>query len=164
MEINGKRLEFRRKVRWGKDLPVDITNFVQAGLNEAKVVRLSNLSDLSTYFAIIEVFECRNESAIKAEMGLLDEQQSRAEIVRRLSSNGDVDLMSVPIRSLLACAFPCLFGSSTCLLEEKLASIWNALTSIITCRADLGKHRAFRQRRIRTNVHTVEDVQGPRIW
>jgi len=93
MEINGKRLEFRRKVRWGKDLPVDITNFVQAGLNEVKVVRLSNLSDLSTYFAIIEVFECRNESAIKAEMGLLDEQQSRAEIVRRLSSNGDVDLI-----------------------------------------------------------------------
>ncbi|KAF8243786.1 hypothetical protein K440DRAFT_636793 [Wilcoxina mikolae CBS 423.85] len=93
IEINGKRLEFRRKSRWGKDLPVDITNFVQAGLNDIKVMRLNNNSDLSSYYACIEVFECRKESTIKATMTTIDEQQSREAIVRRLSSNDDVDLI-----------------------------------------------------------------------
>jgi hypothetical protein len=92
IEVNGTRVEIRRKERWGKDLPADITNLVRAGSNTLNIVCLGNAEDKSTYVASIEVFECCTEARIKWQVCKerhVDVLGSKAEIMRRLSKSND---------------------------------------------------------------------------
>src|SRR5205807_6012896 len=59
IEVNKQVVEVRRKIAWGKDLPADITSYVQAGNNELKVVCLSpgKQRDSPIFVMAIEVYE-----------------------------------------------------------------------------------------------------------
>lgn len=92
IEVNGMRVEIRRKERWGKDLPADITNFIRAGSNTLTIVRLGDGAEESTFVAGIELSECCTGVGIKSQIfkeRYLPPAQSRAEIMRRLSTHTD---------------------------------------------------------------------------
>ena len=111
VDVNGQQVEFRRKQRWGRDLPADITNLVQAGQNEIKIVSLSYADSPSTFLARIEVVECCSEIEIKREIAhksLLRTSDAKAQIVRRLkrgsgAADGDLIVSSSTVTVGLCC-------------------------------------------------------------
>jgi hypothetical protein len=113
IEVNGTRVEIRRKERWGKDLPADITNLVRAGSNALNIVRLGNAKDESTYVASIEVFECCTEASIKWQVckkRYVDVLRSKAEIMGRISkskhsNDNDVIVSSNTVTIDVRCPF-----------------------------------------------------------
>lgn len=98
IEVNGSRVEIRRKLLWGKDLPSDITNYLQAGTNELKIVNISDSTDHKVYMASVEMFECHSEEAIKSRLfkeGYLDSIKSRDAILQRLLPKCDDDELMI---------------------------------------------------------------------
>ena len=91
VEINGHRVDFRRRARWGRDLPVDVTRLVRAGTNELRAVRMGSAADddRPAYYAVLELFRCCREDALRAGLCVLTPAAARAEMVRRLTSRAD---------------------------------------------------------------------------
>lgn len=79
--INGKQLQQRKKIYYGKDLPIDITAFVKEGENtlEIAVLRQQHNADDRNYLVAIETLRMKNH----------------AEIVRECSSNNSVSASAV---------------------------------------------------------------------
>lgn len=65
VEVNGVKLEVRRKVQHGKDQHLDITKYVRQGRNEIKAVVLRNEAEESLHFALaVETIEFMSLSGI----------------------------------------------------------------------------------------------------
>jgi len=108
IEINGERLEIRRKEAWGKDYPADITNGVKPGVNTVSIVYLGGSAE-STFYAGVEAYVCTRESKIKSLLiENCDPIKSKTEITRRLSSgpvndNNDVIISSNTVTISVRC-------------------------------------------------------------
>ena len=94
VEINGHRVDFRRRPRWGRDLPVDVTHLVRAGTNELQAVRMSSAAaatdaDRPAFYAVLELFRCVGEDALRDSLSVLGPAAARAEVVRRLAPRAD---------------------------------------------------------------------------
>jgi hypothetical protein len=92
VEVNQKRVELRRKLQWGKDQSADITNLLQAGENELKVVQLSG-QQRSTYVMAVEIIESRDEESlmVNLERQRIEANIAKAMVLNRLSRNSDSD-------------------------------------------------------------------------
>jgi hypothetical protein len=93
IELNGIRVELRRKAAWGKDMPADLTNFIQVGKNELRIVSLgpTKATDASTHVMAVEVYECKDENWIFSNLRYIEEPEAKRFILDRLSSSCDAD-------------------------------------------------------------------------
>lgn len=100
IEVNGHRVELRRKPAWGKDLPADITSAIKVGENEIKiaVLRQRQTADKTVMYAMaVEVHECKHEDDISTALKYIPTTDAKTLITSRLvtkSADGD-DLMVV---------------------------------------------------------------------
>jgi hypothetical protein len=104
VELNGARVELRRKAAWGKDLPADLSNFVQAGKNELSIVSLESFkaANFPTYVMAVEVYECKDEGWILSNVKRVDELAAKTSILNRLSGKCDAEGVEV-VRSDQVC-------------------------------------------------------------
>jgi hypothetical protein len=66
LTINGKDLEIRRKLHYGKDLPIDLTEHLVAGQNTLQILLNTNPgdSDASNYALAVETVGVKSEESI----------------------------------------------------------------------------------------------------
>lgn len=98
IEINNKRIELRRKIQWGKDLPADITNHLSAGQNVLRVVHLNDGSTAQPnrpeYYISIEIFQCQDQDILKNTMfdqRYISAGESLKRIMQRLSNSDGME-------------------------------------------------------------------------
>ena len=94
-EINGKILDFRKKKRWGKDYPTDITDHLQEGVNEIKVAyfETDSANQGSVAFAV-EVLETKSHSSIHRDCNSVQKipaEITKSEIMARLKASDNLD-------------------------------------------------------------------------
>lgn len=110
IEVNGKRVELRRKPAWGKDLPADITSHIKAGENEIKIVvlRPRQSTPVTVLYAMaVEVHECSHEDSITAGLNHITPKDSKTLITSRLVTKDDGDDLMVVDSDELSLAVTC---------------------------------------------------------
>ncbi|KAL8713343.1 MAG: hypothetical protein Q9220_002542 [cf. Caloplaca sp. 1 TL-2023] len=87
--LNNKSFDIRKKVHYGKDLPVDITASLQPGRNTLSVSIIgAQKAKTKTAYAIgIETIELIDTDKAMNSIGVLNFQQGRQRILERLQSN-----------------------------------------------------------------------------
>ncbi|KAI4249659.1 MAG: hypothetical protein L6R40_000448 [Gallowayella cf. fulva] len=90
--FNNKHVEVRKKIHYGKDLPVDVSALVQLGNNKFSVSILSSQKEDSTEYAVgLETIQLVDMAGAKAMTGVLPYGQARQRIMRRFQ-NADPDI------------------------------------------------------------------------
>jgi hypothetical protein len=98
IDVNQTKMETRRKLHFGKDLPLDITDHVRPGENELKVSILRSPQELNVHYAIaVEAIEVTTHADIlrSAKENLIPAQQSLDAIKTNLSAMPDDDDIAV---------------------------------------------------------------------
>lgn len=92
-ELNGVQLYTRRKLHHGRYLPIDVTEYVNRGINKLKVFLNRPLSDKRRFdFALaVETIGVTSHNIIKDGLGRVSAQDSLATIKKALSEGGTVD-------------------------------------------------------------------------
>lgn len=92
-ELNGVQLYTRRKLHYGRYLPIDVTSYVNRGINKLKVFLNRPLSDKRKFdFALaVETIGVTSHDTIKDGLGRVSAQDSLATIKKALSEGGTVD-------------------------------------------------------------------------
>lgn len=110
IEVNGNRVELRRKPAWGKDLPADITTHIKTGENEIKiaVLRPRQTSPATTLYAMaVEVHECSHEDTIATGLNHITPVDAKTLITSRLVTKDDSDDLMVVDSDELSLAVTC---------------------------------------------------------
>jgi len=104
-EINGQILDFRKKKNWGKDLPTDITDYIQQGANEVKVAVFEDQTERDaskeSIAFCIEVLEVTSRTTIhkdcltKQFIPIHDAKLKIRERIKPRQSKDDEDLVTV---------------------------------------------------------------------
>ena len=98
LHVNKVEMFPRRKVYYGKDLPLDITGLLKEGMNEVSIHTIRGMAeskDLS-YTIAVEVMDIANFNSIRELVTTLPAAASREHIQKRLSSHaGDEELAIV---------------------------------------------------------------------
>lgn len=105
-EINGQILDFRKKKNWGKDLPTDITDYIQQGPNEVKVAVFEDQAERDasreSIAFCIEILEVTSRTTIHkncATKQFIPINEAKARIKERIQprqpNNDDDDLVTV---------------------------------------------------------------------
>ncbi|KAL8675177.1 MAG: hypothetical protein Q9168_000430 [Polycauliona sp. 1 TL-2023] len=90
--FNGKHLDVRKKLHYGKDLPIDVTAAIQLGNNQFSVSILSPKAEDQTEYAIgLETIQLVDAAGAKALTGVLPYDQARQRVLRRIQ-NEDPDI------------------------------------------------------------------------
>lgn len=93
--LNGTALEIRKKLHHGKDLPVDVTSYIQEGQNTLTVATIWHPEDSATVYAVgLETLQITTAEKIKDEIPTLEWSQARKRIVGHLS-NFDPDIQVI---------------------------------------------------------------------
>lgn len=96
--VNNTELYVRRKIHNGKDLPLDITDYVQEGVNTISLHFIRNAAESKDvlYVAGVEVFDTAEYATVKGLVQNVSASDSRARIQERLSPHaGDEDVSIV---------------------------------------------------------------------
>ncbi|CAG8888444.1 unnamed protein product [Penicillium egyptiacum] len=95
--VNGTELYVRRKVYNGKDLPLDITEYLKAGENSVRLDMILAQDECKTsrYFFGVEVMEVAEFDQILSLIQSVSAADSRAAIKKRLSTITDDDDLAV---------------------------------------------------------------------
>jgi hypothetical protein len=95
--VNGQELYVRRKVHNGKDLPLDITEYIQTGENSLRVDMILGQDECknSKYVFGVEVMEIAEFDQILSLVQSVPADDSRAAIQKRLSPVTDDDDLAV---------------------------------------------------------------------
>lgn len=110
IEINGSRVELRRKPAWGKDLPADITTYIRTGENEIRIVvlRPRQSTPVTTLYAMaVEVHQCSHEDDIVTGLNHITPTDAKTLIKSRLVTKDDNDDLMVVDSDELSLAVTC---------------------------------------------------------
>lgn len=110
IEINGNRVELRRKPAWGKDLPADITTHIRTGENEIRIVVLRPRQSTPVtilYAMAVEVHECSHENDIVNGLNHISPTDAKTLITSRLVTKDDGDDLMVVDSDELSLAVTC---------------------------------------------------------
>lgn len=87
--FNGTSLQLRKKLHWGKDLPVDLTGLIRPGDNTLEISVMSNSDDTThrTYLVAIEFLGVMTQASIKrsCQRNRISAEKTVADIKRKLS-------------------------------------------------------------------------------
>ncbi|KAL8785188.1 MAG: hypothetical protein Q9213_003535 [Squamulea squamosa] len=90
--FNGKDLDIRKKIHYGKDLPIDVTAAIQPGNNKFSVSIISSETVDKTEYAIgLETLQLVDAAGAKAMTRALPYNEARQRVLRRLQ-NVDPDI------------------------------------------------------------------------
>jgi hypothetical protein len=97
-KLNGTNLELRRKFHHGKDLPVDLTRLVRAGVNELELAFLrTDMERISTFYAVaVVVVQAASHERAKGKVSVLSMESSLSSItasLNRLASDDDIQVV-----------------------------------------------------------------------
>jgi hypothetical protein len=98
LHVNQKELHAQRAFHFGKDLPVDITSYLQEGSNDIRlnILQTSQERDQNILYAIaVEVLFVKNRANIKSTLHILPSGNTRDRIQKRLSMHDDDDDMMI---------------------------------------------------------------------
>ncbi|KAI4205851.1 MAG: hypothetical protein LQ350_000036 [Teloschistes chrysophthalmus] len=105
--LNNKPLEVRKKIHYGRDLPIDMTAHAQKGKNRISVsIIRSQKEDKREYAIGLEAVRLLDTDSAKALIGTLTYEDARARILQRLRNNGDPDIEVVDASVTLDLADP----------------------------------------------------------
>jgi hypothetical protein len=100
VEINGKRVDLRKKAKWGKDLPADVTNFIKEGENLIQTFTVGRSTEkekgsTSQFYLMLERYQVKTQPAINAELEYISADEAKEQIVKRLSlsQTGDDEII-----------------------------------------------------------------------
>lgn len=128
-QVNGKYLEARRKLHHLRDLPIDLSSVLQAGINTLNVYTLPKPQDKNTYVVAIERVTVSSHASLVSGITPISAQDSLAALKHSLASppeeeDDDIALTSStlaiplfdPFRADRICDTP--VRGSTCLHRE----------------------------------------------
>ncbi|KAI9779079.1 MAG: hypothetical protein M1839_007745 [Geoglossum umbratile] len=98
IDVNQAKMETRRRLHFGKDLPIDITDYVKAGENALKISILRSQREIHTNYAVaVEAIEVITHSVILrfASQNLVPAEQSLNAIKASLNAIPDDDEIAV---------------------------------------------------------------------
>ena len=95
--VNNTELFVRRKVHNGKDLPLDISEYLQEGVNTVSIHLLRNAEESNGvfYMAGVEVLEVAEYAHVRRLTRVLPPEESRAQIQQRLTSRAEDEELSI---------------------------------------------------------------------
>lgn len=90
--FNNKHLDVRKKIHYGKDLPIDVTAAIQFGNNQFSVSIIAPQTEDPTEYAVgLETIQLIDAAGAKGLTGVLPYEEARQRILRRLQ-NDDPDI------------------------------------------------------------------------
>lgn len=90
--FNGRHLDIRKKIHYGKDLPIDVTAAIKFGNNKFSVSIISPQTEDQTEYAVgLETIQLVDAAGAKDLTGVLPYEEARQRILRRLQ-NEDPDI------------------------------------------------------------------------
>ncbi|KAI4102359.1 MAG: hypothetical protein L6R37_004439 [Teloschistes peruensis] len=105
--LNNKPLEVRKKIHYGRDLPIDVTAHIQKGNNSISVSIIRSQKEDNREYAIgLEAVRLLDIDSAKALIGTLTYEDARARILQRLRNNSDPDIEVVDASVTLDLADP----------------------------------------------------------
>lgn len=95
--VNDQELYVRRKVHNGKDIPLDITDYLQEGINKVSIHLIRSLAETKDVFYVagVEVLDIAEYATVKNNARQLPASESQARIQQRLSSRAADDELSI---------------------------------------------------------------------
>lgn len=90
-ELNGKHLEARRKLHFGRYLPIDLSPYISAGNNTLNVYKLPNRRDTTVYVVAIEMVGVSSHSRIVTSTPTISSADSLSAIKQSLAGTADDD-------------------------------------------------------------------------
>ncbi|KAL8909256.1 MAG: hypothetical protein Q9171_005112 [Xanthocarpia ochracea] len=85
--LNGEHLDIRKKLHYGKDLPIDITALMKFGSNKLSVSIISPETEDKTEYAIgLETIQIVDTAGVKALTGVLPYAEAQQRVMRRLQN------------------------------------------------------------------------------
>lgn len=119
--LNGKSLEQRKKLHYGKDLPIDLTSTIKEGENNLEIALLKTPENehFDNYLVAIEVLRVKTHSALLEDIqrnNHVSAATTRQRIMEKLTSNnGDEDDEIAVVNSTLNITlFDPFVGSKMC--------------------------------------------------
>ncbi|KAI4128514.1 MAG: hypothetical protein LQ338_002684 [Usnochroma carphineum] len=86
--LNGQPLDIRKKIHYGRDLPVDITTSIQKGTNTLSVSMIRGPKEDESQYAIgVESIRLLDSETAKTLTGVLPYEEARQRILQRLQSS-----------------------------------------------------------------------------
>ena len=113
--LNGKALEIRKKLHHSKDLPINITSFLQEGQNSISVA-VSKIDDGSVYALAMETAQITDTRSIKERVSSLNWSEAKDALLRNLN-NTDSDVQVLDPKMILDLTDP--FTSNMCCLPVR---------------------------------------------
>jgi len=95
--VNDVELYVRRKVHNGKDIPLDITDYMHEGINRVSIHLIRSPAEAKDvyYVAGVEVLDIAEYATVKSHARELPASESRARIQQRLSARATDDELSI---------------------------------------------------------------------
>lgn len=95
--VNDVELHVRRKVHNGKDIPLDITDYLHEGINRVSIHLIRSPAEAKDvyYVAGVEVLDIAEYATVKSNARELPASESRARIQQRLSARATDDELSI---------------------------------------------------------------------
>ncbi|KAL8738110.1 MAG: hypothetical protein Q9181_001057 [Wetmoreana brouardii] len=102
--LNGDPLQIRKKIHYGKDLPIDVTASVKQGDNILSISILrAQKEDITEYAIALEAIKLLDTEAVKAMAGILPYDEARLRILQRFQSRDpDIEVVNVSVTLNLA--------------------------------------------------------------
>ena len=85
--LNGTALEIRRKHHHGKDLPIDVSHYIQEGQNTLSIATLWLPQDIKAVYAVgLETLQVTTDKKIKEDIATLGHSEAQKRIIERASN------------------------------------------------------------------------------
>ena len=85
--LNGEHLDIRKKLHYGKDLPIDVTALMKFGSNKLSLSIISPETEDKTEYAIgLETIQIVDSAGVKALTGVLPYAEAQQRVMRRLQN------------------------------------------------------------------------------
>lgn len=93
--LNGTALEIRRKLHYGKDLPVDVSQYIQEGQNTLSIATIWLPQENPAVYAVaLETLQVTTDKKIKEEIRTIERAEAQKRIIER-ASNVDPDIQII---------------------------------------------------------------------
>jgi len=93
--LNGTALEIRRKLHYGKDLPIDVSQHIQEGQNTLSIATMWLPQENQAVYAVaLETLEVTTDKKIKEEILTIERPEAQKRIIER-ASNVDPDIQII---------------------------------------------------------------------
>ena len=85
--LNGTALEIRRKHHHGKDIPIDVSHYIQEGQNTLSIATLWLPQDTKAVYAVgLETLQVTTDKKIKEDIATLGRSEAQKRIIERASN------------------------------------------------------------------------------